>query len=164
MTEALLLEERFKNFKQSVKTLQLSTLTPEGKPYASYSPFVIDELGNFYIFISKLAGHTQNLIENPQVSILIIEDEADTRQIFARQRLTYQCNVEVVNNDEATYTSQLDAMQSRFGNVMELLQTLADFTLFRLTPYQGQYVLGFGKAYTLVGTGLLKLEHISPKA
>jgi len=156
------LDERFAHFKQTVQTLQLSSLTAEGKPYASYSPFVIDEQGNFYIFISQLAGHTQNLIDNPQASILLIEDEADARQIFARQRISYQCTVEIVTSDEADYLNQLDAMQARFGNVMELLQTLPDFILFRLTPYQGQYVLGFGKAYTLVGEGLLALEHINP--
>ena len=148
------LDERFAHFKQTVQTLQLSSLTSEGMPYASYSPFVIDEQGNFYIFISQLAGHTQNLIDNPQASILLIEDEADARQIFARQRISYQCTVEIVTSDEADYLNQLDAMQARFGNVMELLQTLPDFILFRLTPYQGQYVLGFGKAYTLVGEGL----------
>ncbi len=156
------LEQRFENFKQKVQTLQLSSLTSKGKPYASYSPFVIDEQGNFYIFISQLAGHTQNLIDNPQASILLIEDEANARQIFARQRISYQCTVEIVTSDEADYLRQLDAMQARFGNVMELLQTLPDFILFRLTPYQGQYVLGFGKAYTLVGEGLLALEHINP--
>jgi putative heme iron utilization protein len=163
MTEQSL-EESFTRFKQNVQTLQLSTLTSDGKPYASYSPFVVDELGNFYIFISQLAGHTQNLINNPQASILLIEDEADTRQIFARQRINYQCDVEVVNTDEADYVSQLDAMQTRFGSVMGLLKTLPDFILFRLTPYQGQYVVGFGKAYKLVGTGLLALEHIRPNA
>jgi putative heme iron utilization protein len=163
MTEQSL-EESFARFKQNVQTLQLSTLTSDGKPYASYSPFVVDELGNFYIFISQLAGHTQNLINNSQASILLIEDEADTRQIFARQRINYQCDVEVVNTDEADYVSQLDAMQTRFGSVMGLLKTLPDFILFRLSPYQGQYVVGFGKAYKLVGTGLLALEHIRPNA
>ena len=158
------LDKRFVHFKQNVQTLQLSSLTSEGKPYASYSPFVIDEQGNFYIFISQLAGHTQNLIDNPQASILLIEDEADARQIFARQRISYQCTVEIVTSEEADYLIQLNAMQTRFGNVMELLQTLPDFILFRLTPYQGQYVLGFGKAYTLVGEGLLSLEHINPSS
>ena len=160
MTEQSL-EESFTRFKQNVQTLQLSTLTSDGKPYASYSPFVVDELGNFYIFISQLAAHTQNLINNPQASILLIQDESDTRQIFARQRINYQCDVEVVNADEADYVSRLDAMQTRFGSVMELLKTLPDFILFRLTPYQGQYVVGFGKAYKLIGTGLLELEHIT---
>lgn len=154
------LEESFVNFKQSVKTLQLSTLTAKGKPNASYSPFVIDEQGNFYIFVSQLASHTQDLLANPQASILLIQDEAETRQIFARRRISYQCDVEVVSNENSDYQPMLDALQERFGNVVELLRTLPDFILFRLTPHQGQYVKAFGKAYKLVGESLLELEHI----
>ncbi len=154
------LEESFATFKQSVKTLQLSTLTAEGKPNASYSPFVIDEQGNFYIFVSQLASHTQDLLANPQASILLIQDEVQTRQIFARRRISYQCNVEVVGDESSDYLKMLDVLENRFGNVVELLRTLPDFILFRLKPSQGRYVKGFGKAYKLVGEGLLELEHI----
>jgi putative heme iron utilization protein len=156
----ILLEESFATFKQSVKTLQLSTLTAEGKPNASYSPFVIDEQGNFYIFVSQLASHTQDLLTNPQASILLIQDEAEARQIFARRRISYQCDVEVISNKNSDYTKMLDALENRFGSVVGLLRSLPDFILFRLRPTQGQYVKGFGKAYKLVGTGLLELEHI----
>jgi len=154
------LEQSFNRFKQSVKTLQLATLTAEGKPNASYSPFVVDKQGSFYIFVSQLASHTQDLLANPQVSILLIQDEADTRQIFARQRISYQCDVEIVSEESNDYLLMLNMLEERFGNVVELLRTLPDFILFRLTPYQGQYVKGFGKAYKLVGEGLLELEHI----
>ena len=154
------LEESFASFKQSVKTLQLSTLTAEGKPNASYSPFVIDEQGNFYIFVSQLASHTQDLLANSQASILLIQDEAEARQIFARRRISYQCDVEVLEDENSDYTKILDTLENRFGNVVELLRTLPDFILFRLRPTQGQYVKSFGKAYKLVGDGLLGLEHI----
>ncbi len=153
-------EQSFANFKQSVKTLQLSTLTVEGKPNASYSPFIVDKQGNFYIFVSQLASHTQDLLANPQASILLIQDEAETRQIFARKRISYQCDVEVVGDESQNYQKMLDALEERFGNIVELLRTLPDFILFRLKPSQGQYVKGFGKAYTLKGEGLLELEHI----
>lgn len=156
------LEESFINFKQRVKTLLLSTLTAEGKPNASYCPFVADEEGHFYIFVSGLASHTQDLLANPEASILLIQDEAQTRQIFARRRISYQCHVEIVTNESSDYLPMLNVMEERFGSVVELLRTLPDFILFRLQPYQGQYVKGFGKAYKLVGHGLLELEHVNP--
>jgi len=157
-------QESFIAFKQTVKTLQLSTLTAEGKPNGSYSPFVTDEKGNFYIFVSQLASHTQDLLANPEVSILLIQDEAETRQIFARQRISYQCDVEIVTEESSDYIPMLDALQERFGNVVELLRSLPDFSLFRLQPYKGQYVKGFGKAYKLIGNGLLELEHVTSGA
>lgn len=156
------IHESFDHFKKNVKTLHLSTITSDGKPNASYSPFVSDEQGRLYIFISRLASHTQDLLDTPEVSILLVEDEEKTRQIFARQRISYQCSVDIVSKDNQDYPKHLNAMEKRFGNIVELLKTLPDFILFRLTPQQGQYVKGFGKAYKLTGAGLLELEHIQP--
>jgi len=156
------LQEAFEHFKQSIKTLSLSTIDSENRPRASYAPFIEADDGRFYIFVSQLASHTQDLLSNPNASILLLEDEQETRQIFARQRISYQCHVEVVSVDDSIYLDRLDQMESRFGNVMTLLRTLPDFILFSLKPYEGQYVKGFGKAYKLTGENLQRLEHISP--
>lgn len=154
-------QDAFLNFKKSVKTLNLSTLDREAKPRASYAPFIEGEEGSFYIFVSQLASHTQDLLENSQASILLLQDEKETRQIFARQRISYQCQAEVISPDNSEYKIILDSMEERFGNIMELLRTLPDFILFRLQPYEGLYVKGFGKAFKLTGEGLLELEHIT---
>ena len=156
------LQDAFEGFKISVRTLNLSTLDQNNKPRASYAPFVEGEDGSFYIFVSQLASHTQDLLSNSEASILLLEDEKETRQIFARQRISYQCQVEIIKADESSYVKRLDTMEKRFGNVVKLLRTLPDFLLFRLKPYEGQYVKGFGKAYKLVGTELKELEHILP--
>lgn len=155
-------EENFQSLKNEIQTLGLSTLSEDGKPKASYAPFVMDEAGNLYIYVSGLASHTQDLIANPVASVILMRDEHDTRQIFARQRASYQCDVEIVTDDEAEYAVMLDKLEQRFGNVVELLRGLPDFILFRLRPYEGQFVMGFGKAYTLKGEGLQDLEHINP--
>lgn len=153
-------EESFQTFKLQVQTLCLASLTNDGKPRSSVAPFIQDEAGNFYIYISQLAGHTQDLISNPQVSILLVEDEQNTAQIYARQRIQYDCDVYLIATDDEHYSSILDKMEKRFGNVVELLRTLPDFILFKLAPYKGQYVVGFGKAYKLTGEHLDQLEHI----
>jgi len=153
-------ESAFFTFKKSVKTLNLSTLDKKARPRASYAPFIEDETGHFYIFVSQLAAHTQDLLANPEASILLLEDEQDARQIFARQRISYQCHVEIIDKEHANYLARLNQMEDRFGNVIGLLRTLPDFILFCLTPYEGQYVKGFGKAYKLSGENLLTLEHI----
>ena len=155
-------KDSFQALKNNAQTISLSTLSEQGKPNASYAPFLMDDDGNLYIFVSGLASHTQDLLTTPSVSVLLMQDEQDTRQIFARQRASYQCDVEVVSNNEADYTIMLDKFEARFGNVVALLRGLPDFILFRLRPYKGQFVMGFGKAYRLTGKGLLDLEHINP--
>jgi hypothetical protein len=44
----------------------------------------------------------------------------------------------------------MDRFQQRFGEVMDLLRDLTDFTLFEIDPLEGQLIRGFGQAYWLV--------------
>lgn len=149
------------NLFDSVQTLQLASITPEGLPNISYAPYVQDDDGHFYIFISQLAAHTQDLLGNPSVAAMLVEDEQTTRQMFARTRLVYHCKVEQVPNVESAYNENLDRLEEKFGNIIELLRTLPDFILFRLVPESGRFVKGFGQAYELTGTNLKTLKHIA---
>ena len=162
-------EQDFLKFRASVKTLSLSTLTEAGRPNISYAPFVEDENGYFYLFLSQLASHTQDLLNHPinqslihpGASIMLMEDEQDSRQLFARQRITYQCDVNIIQADDASYSDILDNFESTFGSIIPLIRQLPDFILFKLKPTEGRYVQGFGKAYQLAGEGLSELEHVN---
>lgn len=131
------------------QTLLLSTANASCVPDLSYAPFVRDQSGCFYIFVSELAGHTANLLNNPQASVMFIRPESETRNLFARERAVFNCTVKELERDEATYTTQLLAMQDKFGEVVSLLRSLSDFHLFALCPESGRYVAGFGRAYTI---------------
>ena len=162
-------KQKFLKFKASVKTLSLSTLTEAGRPNISYAPFIEDENGCFYLFLSQLASHTQDLLNQainlpdnlPGASILLMEDEQDSRQLFARQRITYHCDISIIQADDSTYPDTLDSFENLFGSIIPLLRNLPDFILFKLTPTEGRYIQGFGKAYQLTGENLSELEHIS---
>ena len=154
-------EQYFKSFKAKLKTLSLSTLTEAGRPNISYAPFIEDENGHFYLFLSQLASHTQDLLKKPIASILLIEDEQDARQLFARQRISYDCDVSIIQAGDSCYSDHLDNFEKSFGSIIPLVRTLPDFILFKLTPSAGRYVQGFGKAYQLAGENLTELEHIS---
>lgn len=110
-----------------------------------------DDAGHFYIFVSLLSSHTQEILQHLSLSILLIEDEQDARQIFARTRVTYHCVAEVVAREAVEYAPLLDAMEARFGNVVGLLRGLGDFVMFRLVPQSGRFVMGFGQAFVLAG-------------
>ena len=154
-------EDNFLKFKSSVKTLSLSTLTDEGQPNISYAPFVTDDDGFFYVFLSQLASHTQDLLNQHIASIMLMEDEQNSRQLFARQRITYHCKISIIRSDNKTYDEILNNFESSFGSIIPLLRNLPDFILFKLSPTEGRYVEGFGKAYELTGKNLTRLEHVS---
>lgn len=39
--------------------------------------------------------------------------------------------------------------KERFGETVDLLQSLPDFHLLALTPVSGKYIAGFGKAFSI---------------
>ncbi|WP_051206375.1 HugZ family protein [Oceanospirillum maris] len=147
-------------FRQRCNTLILATLNSDQWPEASYAPFIEDEVGNHYIFVSELAAHTQHLLDNKKVSWMLIADEQDTRQLFARQRFTCLGHAELIPRDQAEFSDRLEQMQEQFGDIINLLKGLADFHLLKLSPKQATYVRGFGQAYTLSGKGLNQIEHL----
>ncbi len=150
----------FHELREKSLSLVLATVGNNGLPNVSYAPFVNDEYGNFYIYVSGLSEHTTKLLTNPLASILLIEDEVRAKQIFARKRITYQCRIDLVERNDEDYETVLNAMSARFGNVVNILRALPDFYLFRLSPVAGRFVTGFGKAYELSGENLTQLVHI----
>ncbi|NJL87636.1 MAG: HugZ family protein [Leptolyngbyaceae cyanobacterium SM1_1_3] len=137
----------YQRFPSEVQSLMLSTLNADGSPHASYAPFIVNEQHCFFVFTSGLSSHTQNLAERTQASVLLIADESQTSQIFARQRLSYHCTAELLPKDNSRWTQICDRFQQRFGNIIEMLRSLPDFCIFQLTPFGGSFIMGFGAAY-----------------
>jgi putative heme iron utilization protein len=133
----------------SQQTLLLSTATANGTPDISYAPFVQDQAGCFYIFVSELASHTANLLLNPQASVMFIRPESESHNLFARERAVFGCKVKEIAHDDEIYIIQLQALSAKFGEVVSLLRSLSDFHLFALHPENGRYVVGFGRAYII---------------
>ena len=128
------------------------------EPHVSYTPFVEHE-GTFLIFVSQLSLHTRDLLRNPHAGIMLIDDEQGTSQIFARTRLTYQCLAHRVDDASGERERLLDIYEARHGKMVKLLRGLPDFVLFRLQPVSGMFVMGFGRAYKLIGPALDTFDH-----
>ena len=140
------LQLKYRKLKESKKSLLMAT---QGNvPEVSYAPY-IEENGVFYIFISELAGHTQNLLKHPELSVMFVADEQDSQNVFARERLIFTCRAEEVCESNSLYVECLDKLQGRLGNIVGMLRTLPDFHLFQLSPIEGRYIVGFGRAYSV---------------
>ena len=136
------------------KTIILATVNPQGIPNSSYAPFIMDEDGSFYVFISDIAIHAQNLIANPAASLMVIEDEASSEQIFARRRITLQCSSQEIELETPQANEKIEKLCERHGDIIKSLTDYQDFHLFQLIPSKGRAVFGFGEAYQLDGTDL----------
>lgn len=149
------LEADYRALIESQHTLLLATSAENGDADISYAPYLYFE-NVFYVYVSELARHTANMLSRRQASAMFIQPENEAANPFARQRLVYDCEVAEIGRDDALYPRLLEMMHSRFGEVVELLRSLPDFHLLALTPRQGQYVAGFGKAFAVdAGSGAL---------
>ncbi|MBD2409829.1 pyridoxamine 5-phosphate oxidase [Nostoc calcicola FACHB-389] len=155
------IQAQYEKFPEQFESIIISTVSAEGIPNASYAPFVMDDAKNIYIYVSGLATHTTNLYANPHVSVLLIEDEAKSKQIFGRTRLSFDCTATLIERETDKWNQIVDQFQGRFGQIIEVLRGLSDFRIFQLSPREGRFVIGFGAAYRINGDRLHQLVHIT---
>lgn len=153
--------KEYNAFTSIVESVMLGTVDFDQNPNVSYTPFVIDEEKNIYIFVSGMSVHTKNLHENGKASVMFVEDERNSKQIFARRRLTYNCMASLIQKDNPQWDLIADKFAERFGNIIDSLRSLPDFRIFKLTPYNGLFVIGFGAAYSISGENLNDVIHIT---
>ncbi|MBR9787994.1 MAG: heme utilization protein HutZ [Vibrionaceae bacterium] len=154
------LETEVREFRDSRKTLQLATINEASCPNSTYAPFAFDSKA-YYILVSDIAAHGKNLKTNRNVSILMIEDESECKNIYARKRLTFDTRAELVEKQTQGWELGIAALQARFGEIIDNLSQLGDFNLYRLVPDSGRYVKGFGQAYVITGEDLLDFVHLT---
>lgn len=142
---------------EEANVLSLATEDEANQPVASLTPYLYHQ-GLIWVFVSSLSRHTAHLIAEKPVGLLIHEIEKPKANPFVLKRASLQCKVAVHTEDREAI---LDAMAEKLGDTVGLLRQLGDFQLFKLNPFAGQYIAGFGKAYTL-NTEDLSLSHINP--
>lgn len=130
----------------NTKSVILATVDEEGNPNSSYAPYV--EIDNtFYILVSFMAKHTKNLAAGRKTSVLFIEDESATKQIYARERLTIESTPVQIERDSDLWNTVVAQLKERHGKVVDIISEMKDFILIALKPEKGAYVNGFGSAY-----------------
>ena len=155
-----IIQQEIDTLRNSLKTVQLATTDVAGRPEASYAPYVWIEQA-CYLYLSELAGHTQNLLVNPDISLLFIEAEDKTRNLFARRRIILQGEVRTIGRDSTRFQEIMIQFKKRLGDFVNVIEPLQDFHLFQIKPQSGRFIRGFGQAFELTGPGLSEIKHIT---
>jgi len=140
----------------TTKTLSLATLQ-NSQPDISLVPFLYHQ-EKFWIFISQLSPHTQQLLDFAACSVLIYDNHRAPDNHFATKRVSANCYACLEKEKKELV---LDLMEEKLGKTMALLRQLGDFKLFSLTPKEGRFVAGFGQAYEIDFSDF-SFHHISP--
>jgi len=154
-------QREFLALRDSSSAALLATLADAQMPCASYAPLVwVDDC--CFLYLSDLASHTRNLKRCPAISFLLMENEDGIANAFARRRITFAAIAVIVEREDPLFARVLAEFRQRFGKVMDMIEPLPDFHLFRLQLQSGRFVRGFGQAYELSGDQLNDLTHIGP--
>lgn len=106
------------------------------------------DLAAFYLHLSRLALHTQDLLANPAAGLMISEAEAGNRNPLTLGRVSLQGEAFLLADDAPEAAAARRLYQDRFPRAA-INFTLPDFGLFQFTPRSGRYVAGFGKIFDL---------------
>jgi putative heme iron utilization protein len=148
-------------FLRGFRSLVMASVSADGEPDASYAPFVRVDDNAFYVNLSELSTHTSNLLVNPSVSIMFLQAEEHTKQVFARKRLGFEGEAGVVERDSSPWSRVMDLFEEKFGEVVELIRPLQDFKLFRIQPRRAVFVRGFAQAYPIEGAELERFRAVN---
>jgi len=138
------------SFIENFKSLVIGSLGDDNHPFCSYAPYVYAN-HRFYIFISDIATHAKNLQARPDASLFFIEDEAASENIFARKRVSLQCDVRKISREDALFETIMECFETRFGGIVGMLKGMQDFNLYELQTRSGEATFGFGEAYRIGG-------------
>jgi hypothetical protein len=146
-------------FRETCHCLVLATTDEHNRPNVSYAPFALAEKG-YYILVSDLARHGLNLKQQSYLSLMMLEDESQSKALYARRRLSFDAKAHWIARDQTEWQSAIQALRLRHGEIIDNLSQLGDFNLYRLTPEKGRYVKGFGQAFNVSGEDLISIVHL----
>ena len=122
----------------------------QGGPFVSMVTYAAAKDGSLILHVSRLAAHTQDMLDNPDVSLLITESEAVGKMPQALARVTVQGRAKMVDRDSHEHTDAREIYLSRFPDAAPLFE-FSDFSIFVIEPVSARFIAGFGQAVTVIG-------------
>lgn len=120
-----------------------------GEPSVSMVPFALLTKGDgLVIHVSQLAAHTQDMLTNPAVSLLVATPPTPGELVHALPRASIQGLARQCPSDAAEYAEAKRVYLAHFPYSEEMFN-FADFSLFTIAVRSVRYVGGFGKAVSI---------------
>jgi heme iron utilization protein len=122
----------------------------QGAPFVSMAPYAVAKDGSFILHVSRLALHTRDMLDHPEVSLLISESEGSGKMPQALARVTVQGRAAMLDRDSEKHTDAREIYLSRFPDAAPLFE-FADFSIFVIEPVSARLIAGFGQAMSVSG-------------
>jgi heme iron utilization protein len=123
-----------------------------GAPMASMTLYLpAPDFSAFYVHVSGLAWHTQDMQHDPRVALSISESDDRRRDPFTLMRVTIRGDATDLEKDLAWKDRWLQRFPEQAINFQ-----LADFSFWKIAPRDARFVAGFGRIHNISPTDLMK--------
>jgi putative heme iron utilization protein len=125
-----------------------------GAPLVSMTLFMAgQDLTAFYVHVSQLAWHTQDMLQDPRVALSIAETDDGRPDPFTLMRVSIRGEAAQLPADQQElkrlWLARFPEQAVNFG--------LADFSFWKISPRDARFVAGFGRIHNLSAAGLRSL-------
>lgn len=123
----------------------LATLR-ESAPMCSMTLFLAaPDFSAFYVHVSRLAWHTQDMARDPRVALSVAEADDGRADPFTLMRVTVRGEAARLDGEQpelrAAWLARFPAQAINFE--------LPDFSFWRIAPREARFVAGFGRIHNL---------------
>jgi putative heme iron utilization protein len=128
----------------------LATLR-SGAPMASMTLYLPERgFAAFYVHVSRLAWHTQDMLQDPRVALSIAETDDGRADPFTLMRVSIRGDASQLARDNPALKARwLERFPEQAINF-----ELADFSFWQITPRDARFVAGFGRIHNLSASDL----------
>lgn len=114
-----------------------------------------------YIHVSRLALHTEYLLEDPRIGLFVSESDRPGKNSLVLRRMNLQGEASLLDVGTPDYLVVKERYLARFPQSV-MVFGFADFALWELRLQDAHLVLGFGQAYLSNATVPLAWLHQRP--
>jgi len=101
-----------------------------------------------YVHVSRLAWHTQDMLQDAHVTLSIAETDDGRADPFTLMRVSIRGEALQIPNDTPESRSLKPAWIERFPE-QKINFELADFSFWRIAPRDARFIAGFGSIHNL---------------
>lgn len=122
----------------------------DGAPFVSMVLTAPDPTHSvWFIHVSRLSGHTQDLLKDRRVSLMLAMPDTGGNDPQQLARLTLVGEATELPSDSAEEASAKEIYLAKFPHMAEIVAQLGDFSFWAIRPKSARFVGGFARAFTL---------------
>jgi heme iron utilization protein len=120
-------------------------------PMVSMTLFMPErDFSAFYVHVSRLAWHTQDMLHDPRVALSVAESDDRRADPFTLMRVTIRGEaVQISQGPKAAWLERFSKQAINFE--------LADFSFWKITPRDARFVAGFGAIHNISAQELTRI-------